>query len=264
MATHSSILAWRILWMEDPGGLPSMGSHRVGHGWSNWACMQSYWYSTLSILSNTVYVKKEGRKRGRGSFYKLKVGQQSWFSVQTVMDIKAADGTIQLSGPSEWAAWMFISLIVHSVLFLHPLGPIVSYRPDSAWRERRARFCFPARPPAHVGSHLSHWQTYDSGSGTDWVPASVCLPCTLCLHPPLCSEGSRDTWDSPCVQPWLPCLLQPFRLLTNKHAITHSKWEYPLVRNDQGQTSPGHEQASEFHWCISRSPQLCRLLSQVT
>ena len=26
MATHSSILAWRILWMEDPGGLPSMGS----------------------------------------------------------------------------------------------------------------------------------------------------------------------------------------------------------------------------------------------
>ena len=31
MATHSSILAWRILWMEDPGGLPSMGSHQVGH-----------------------------------------------------------------------------------------------------------------------------------------------------------------------------------------------------------------------------------------
>ena len=31
MATHSSILAWRIPWMEEPGGLPSMGSHRVGH-----------------------------------------------------------------------------------------------------------------------------------------------------------------------------------------------------------------------------------------
>ena len=30
-ATHSSILAWRILWTEEPGGLPSMGSHRVGH-----------------------------------------------------------------------------------------------------------------------------------------------------------------------------------------------------------------------------------------
>ena len=31
MATHSSILAWRIPGMEEPGGLPSMGSHRVGH-----------------------------------------------------------------------------------------------------------------------------------------------------------------------------------------------------------------------------------------
>ena len=33
VATHSSILAWRIPWTEEPGGLPSMGSHRVGHDW---------------------------------------------------------------------------------------------------------------------------------------------------------------------------------------------------------------------------------------
>ena len=31
LATHSSILAWRIPWMEKPGGLRSMGSQRVGH-----------------------------------------------------------------------------------------------------------------------------------------------------------------------------------------------------------------------------------------
>jgi len=31
MATHSSILAWRIPWMEEPGGLQSTGSQRVGH-----------------------------------------------------------------------------------------------------------------------------------------------------------------------------------------------------------------------------------------
>ena len=31
MATHSSILAWRILWTEEPGRLLSIGSHRVGH-----------------------------------------------------------------------------------------------------------------------------------------------------------------------------------------------------------------------------------------
>ena len=31
MATHSSILAWRISWTEEPGGLQSIGSQRVGH-----------------------------------------------------------------------------------------------------------------------------------------------------------------------------------------------------------------------------------------
>ena len=31
MAAHSSVLAWRIPGMREPGGLPSMGSHRVGH-----------------------------------------------------------------------------------------------------------------------------------------------------------------------------------------------------------------------------------------
>ena len=37
MATHSSVLAWRIPGMGKPGGLPSMGSHRVGHDWSDLA-----------------------------------------------------------------------------------------------------------------------------------------------------------------------------------------------------------------------------------
>ena len=37
MATHSSVLAWRIPGTAEPGGLPSMGSHRVGHDWSNLA-----------------------------------------------------------------------------------------------------------------------------------------------------------------------------------------------------------------------------------
>ena len=37
MTTHSSVLAWRTPGMVEPGGLPSMGSHRVGHNWSNLA-----------------------------------------------------------------------------------------------------------------------------------------------------------------------------------------------------------------------------------
>ena len=37
MATHSSVLAWRIPGPGEPGGLLSMGSHRAGHNWSDLA-----------------------------------------------------------------------------------------------------------------------------------------------------------------------------------------------------------------------------------
>ena len=37
MAAHSSVLVWRIPGMGEPGGLPSMGSHRVRHDWSDFA-----------------------------------------------------------------------------------------------------------------------------------------------------------------------------------------------------------------------------------
>ena len=37
MATHSSVLAWSVTGMGEPGGLPSMGSHRIGHDWSDLA-----------------------------------------------------------------------------------------------------------------------------------------------------------------------------------------------------------------------------------
>ena len=41
MATHSSVLAWRIPGTGEPGGLPSMGSHRVRHDWSDLAAAAS-------------------------------------------------------------------------------------------------------------------------------------------------------------------------------------------------------------------------------
>ena len=39
MATHSSVLAWRVPGTAEPGGLPSMGSHRVGHNRSDLAAV---------------------------------------------------------------------------------------------------------------------------------------------------------------------------------------------------------------------------------
>ena len=51
MATHSSVLAWRIPWMEKPGRLLSMGSHRVGHDWSDLAAAAAAVNSIQSCLT---------------------------------------------------------------------------------------------------------------------------------------------------------------------------------------------------------------------
>ena len=59
MATHSSVLAWRIPGMGKPGGLPSLGSHRVKHDRSDLAvavrttrCLP--WHLTLECVSSSV------------------------------------------------------------------------------------------------------------------------------------------------------------------------------------------------------------------
>ena len=49
MATHSSVLAWRIPGTAEPGGLPSVGSHRVGHDWSDLAAAAASLYILNSI-----------------------------------------------------------------------------------------------------------------------------------------------------------------------------------------------------------------------
>ena len=46
MATHSSVLAWRIPGTGEPGGLPSLGSHRVGHDWSDLAAAAAVFLHT--------------------------------------------------------------------------------------------------------------------------------------------------------------------------------------------------------------------------
>ena len=51
MATHSSVLAWRIPGVGEPGGLMSMGSHRVGHDWSDLAAAAAADTRYVSLVS---------------------------------------------------------------------------------------------------------------------------------------------------------------------------------------------------------------------
>ena len=81
MATHSSVLAWRIPGTGEPGGLPSMRSHRVGHDWSDLAaatlisfrekgsgitphdCQRSWWKSWSSKTDRLRFWSSSGRPR---------------------------------------------------------------------------------------------------------------------------------------------------------------------------------------------------------
>ena len=50
MATHSSVLAWRTPGTGEPGGLPSLGSHRVGHDWSDLAAAAAGSFDPVGLL----------------------------------------------------------------------------------------------------------------------------------------------------------------------------------------------------------------------
>ena len=62
MATHSSVLAWKIPGTGEPGGLPSLGLHRVGHDWSDLAAAAAAFISLEGLLQNKT---KQTNKRSR-------------------------------------------------------------------------------------------------------------------------------------------------------------------------------------------------------
>ena len=76
MAPHSITLAWKIPWMEEPGGLQSMGSLRVGHNWATSLSLFTFmhwrrkWQPTPAFLP--------GESQGRGSL----VGCRLWGRAQ--------------------------------------------------------------------------------------------------------------------------------------------------------------------------------------
>ena len=67
MATHSSVLAWRIPGTGEPGGLPSMGLHRVGHDWRDLAAAAA----AVSELVSGEWTDKSGTRRIKNTYITL-------------------------------------------------------------------------------------------------------------------------------------------------------------------------------------------------
>ena len=74
MATHSSVLAWRIPGTGEPVGLPSMGSHRVGHDWSDLPAAAAA--DHLTCLLRNLYAGQEATVRtGHGTMDWFQIGK---------------------------------------------------------------------------------------------------------------------------------------------------------------------------------------------
>ena len=130
MATHSNTLAWKIPWMEKPGRLQSMGPRRVGHDWSNLACVYIYIdidkciyiyiTSLVTQLVKNLPAKQEtpvwflgpGRSSGGGIGYPF---QYSWASLVS---------TVFLGSSNNFLWWfplftLFLFAKITHILFIY-------------------------------------------------------------------------------------------------------------------------------------------------
>ena len=79
MATHSSVLAWRIPGTGEPGGLPSIGSHRVGHNWSDLAAAADLLHFTRWLSGKIPACQGRGhRKCGFNPWIRKILWKKKW------------------------------------------------------------------------------------------------------------------------------------------------------------------------------------------
>ena len=101
MAPHSSTLAWKIPWTEEPGGLQSMGSQRVGHNWA------SYFHFPLSCIGegngNPLQCSCLENPRDRGACWAAIYGvAQSWTQLKQLSSSSSSSGDIQIPISLTW------------------------------------------------------------------------------------------------------------------------------------------------------------------
>ena len=77
MAPHSSTLAWKTPWMQEPGGLQSMGSRKVGHDWATSLSLFTFMHWRRKWQPTPVFLP--GESQGRGAWWASVYGvAQSW------------------------------------------------------------------------------------------------------------------------------------------------------------------------------------------
>ena len=119
MATHSSILACRIPWTEEPSGLQSLGSQRVAHDWATEQQQWNLWqFPGGSVVQNLPYnagdvgsIPGLGRSSGEGNGNLLPYPRDwgAWWA--TVHGVKRAGHNLETKPPPPPKSWTCVHLI---------------------------------------------------------------------------------------------------------------------------------------------------------
>ena len=162
MATHSSVLAWRIPGTGEPGGLPSVGSHRVGHYWSDLAAAAASrrefcaWYKFLKTLNCLC------QKNNKAPYISipLPTGVTSWVNLSHLKRVTSDPVLPSLTDPSQ------VSLTGPTSLKITRWQPLSTIQEDTEW-------------PGHSSTYSCSWPNYYKTSGpVPWQePPSKTWPC---------------------------------------------------------------------------------------
>ena len=136
MAPHSSTLAWRIPWTEEPGKLQSMGSLRVGHDWATSLSLFTFmhWLEKAMATHSSVLawrIPGTGKPGGLSSMGSHRVGND-W------SDLAAAGGTSGKAPDSQCRThkrWGF-NLWVGKILWRRAWQPTLVFLPGESHRQR--------------------------------------------------------------------------------------------------------------------------------
>ena len=97
MAPHSSTLAWKIPWIEEPGGLQSMGSLRVGHDWATSLSLFTFMHWRRKWQPTPVFLPRGSQ--GRGAWWSAVYGvaqSQTW--LKRLSSSSSSSNVAQTSG----------------------------------------------------------------------------------------------------------------------------------------------------------------------
>ena len=122
LATHSSALAWKIPWMEEPGGLKSMGSPGVGHNWATSLSLFTFMHWRRKWQPTPVFLP--GESQGRGAWWAAVYGVAlSWTRLKRTRNIA--------SPPHKTLIKNFISVqpLLFTIFFMHCDHNCASFSP---------------------------------------------------------------------------------------------------------------------------------------